>query len=132
MLNKVILQGRVAADIELKTTNTGKLVTSFPLAVRRDGAETTDFITIVAWQKTAEFVEKYFHKGEQMIVEGALQIRKWQDSNGNNRSTAEVNVRQVYFCGSKSSRSESEKPGFAEDIDAEFATTTIADDELPF
>lgn len=106
MLNEIILQGRLTDNPELKTTNSGKYVTSFSLAVERDfstsGEKETDFINIVAWNKTAEFITKFFTKGKQMLVKGSLQVRKYQTQNGENRYVTEVLADKVYFCGDKS------------------------------
>ena len=105
MLNTVILQGRITDTPELKVTTTGKNVTSFSLAVERDfstgNEKETDFINIVAWNNTAEFISKYFAKGKQMIVRGSLQVRKYQNQNGENRYATEVIADKVYFCGDK-------------------------------
>ena len=105
MLNLIILQGRLTETPELKTTNSGKSVCSFSLAVERDfstgGEKETDFINIVAWNKTAEFITKYFAKGKQMIVKGSLQVRKYQTQNGEKRNATEVIADNVYFSGDK-------------------------------
>lgn len=106
MLNKVILMGRITADPELKTTPSGVSVTSFSIAVDRNyvkaGAERqTDFINIVAWRQTAEFVCRYFVKGQLIALDGALQTRTYQDKNGNNRYVTEVLADSVYFTGDR-------------------------------
>lgn len=105
MLNEIILQGRITDTPELKITNSGKYVTSFSIAVERDFStgdeKETDFINVVAWNKTAEFVSKYFTKGKQMIVKGSLQVRKYQTQNGENRYSTEVIADKVYFAGDK-------------------------------
>lgn len=102
MLNKIIIQGRLTRDPELRRTGTGTPVTSFTLAVDRDfGDKETDFIECVAWKNTAEFVEKYFSKGRMAVVVGRLQIRSWNDKDGNKRKTAEVVAENVYFGDSK-------------------------------
>ena len=106
MLNKIILMGRLTRDPELRRTGSGTAVTSFSLAVDHDfksqsGEKETDFIDIVAWRNTAEFVSKYFAKGRMAVVEGRLQIREWKDRDGNNRRTAEVVADNVYFGDSK-------------------------------
>lgn len=142
MLNKILLQGRLCKDPELRRTQSGTAVTSFSLAVDRDfksqsGEKETDFIDIVAWRSTAEFVSKYFTKGRMAVVEGRLQIRDWTDKDGNKRRSAEVVADNVYFGDSK--RDEAPQPisggvdvsagdfgdggGFAEIAD---------DDNLPF
>ena len=106
MLNKVILMGRLTRDPELRRTGSGTAVTSFSLAVDRDfksqgGDKETDFIDIVAWRNTAEFVSKYFTKGRMAVVEGRLQIRDWTDRDGGKRRSAEVIAENVYFGDSK-------------------------------
>lgn len=106
MLNKIILMGRLTRDPELRRTQQGTAVASFSLAVDRDykakGAEKeTDFIDIVAWRNTAEFVSKYFAKGRMAVVEGRLQVRSYTDKEGNNRRVAEVVADNIYFGDSK-------------------------------
>lgn len=107
MLNKIIIMGRLTADVELRRTNTGTAVASFTLACDRDfGEKETDFIEVVSWKNTAEFVSKYFGKGRMAVVSGRLQIRKWTDKDGNKRSTAEVVADNVYFGDSKKDEQE--------------------------
>ena len=106
MINNVSLMGRLTATPERKTTTSGKAVTSFTIAVERrfapQGEERqTDFINCVAWGKTAEFVCKWFAKGDMIAVIGEIQTRNYNDKNGNNRIAVEVVVGQVSFCGSK-------------------------------
>ena len=106
MLNVVALMGRLVYEPELKTTPSGINVCSFRVAVdrsfTRQGEERkADFIDIVAWRQTAEFVSKYFQKGSMIAIEGSLQTRQYQDKNGNNRTATEVLASQVSFCGGK-------------------------------
>lgn len=106
MLNEIILMGRLTRDPDLRRTQSGTAVTSFSLAVERDfkeasGERATDFIDIVAWRSTAEFVSKYFTKGRMAVVEGRLQIRDWTDRDGGKRRSAEVVAENVYFADSK-------------------------------
>ena len=107
MLNRIILMGRLTRDPELRHTQTGTAVASFSLAVDRDfkdrntGEKATDFIDIVAWRQTAEFVSRYFTKGRMAVVEGRLQIRAWTDKEGGKRRSAEVVADNVYFGDSK-------------------------------
>ena len=106
MLNHIVLMGRLTRDPELRRTGSGIAVASFTLAVDRDyaaqGAEReTDFVDIVAWRSTAEFVSKYFTKGRMAVVEGRLQIRDWTDRDGGKRRSAEVIADNVYFGDSK-------------------------------
>ena len=139
MLNEIILQGRLTDHPELKTTNSGKSVTSFSLAVERDfstdGDKVTDFINIVTWNKTAEFVAKHFTKGKQMIVKGSLQTRKYQTQNGENRTATEVVADKVYFAGDKaeqpSAPHHAEQPAVNQNSD-EFEEIQYTDEMLPF
>ena len=113
MLNKIILMGRLTRDPELRHTGNGTAVASFPLAVDRDfksqsGERETDFIDIVAWRSTAEFVSKYFSRGRMAVVEGRLQVRDWTDKDGAKRRTAEVVADNVYFGDSKRTASDSD------------------------
>ena len=107
MLNTAILMGRLTADPELKTTQNGVSVTSFCVAVdrrfQRQGEEKqTDFINVVAWRQTADFVSRYFHKGSMIAVQGSIQTRNYEDKNGNKRTAVEIVADNVSFCGSKS------------------------------
>ena len=107
MLNRIIIMGRLARDPELRRTQAGVPVTSFRLAVDRDfkdkntGERATDWIDVVAWRQTGEFVSRYFTKGRLAVVEGRLQMRDWTDKEGNKRTTAEVVAENVYFGDSK-------------------------------
>ena len=107
MLNHITIMGRLTRDPELRRTGSGIAVASFTLAVDRDfgkndnGERETDFIDCVAWRQTGEFVSKYFTKGRMAVVSGRLQIRSWNDKDGNKRRTAEVVADNVYFGDSK-------------------------------
>lgn len=105
MFNLVVLTGRLTADPELKTTPNGVSVTTFSIAVERrykQGEERqSDFINIVAWRNSAEFICKYFKKGSMIGIEGAIQTRKYQDKNGNNRTAFEVVANNIQFVESK-------------------------------
>ena len=129
MLNRIDIMGRLTGDPELRRTQSGTAVTSFTLAVERDiknsGERQTDFIDVVAWRNTAEYVSKYFAKGQTAVVTGRLQFREWTDRNGGKRRSAEVLAESVYFGGGKANERAKIEPGF-EDISDEF------DDELPF
>ena len=125
-LNKIFIMGRITKDPELRRTESGTAVTNFSLAVDRDfkgqnGEKETDFIEVVAWRNTAEFVAKYFAKGRAAVVEGRLQIRSWKDKDGNKRSKAEVVADNVYFADSK------KETGYAALVEPEMAE--IEDDE---
>ena len=107
MINNVVLMGRLVADPELRTTQSGVNVASFTVAVDRDfggrdGAERqTDFFDCAAWRQTGEFVSKYFQKGRMIVVSGRMQSRKYQDREGNNRTAWEIQADNVYFGDSK-------------------------------
>lgn len=124
MLNRITIMGRLVRDPELKYTASNTAVTSFTLAVERDfGEKKTDFIDCVAWKQTAEFVCNYFHKGSLAVASGRLQLRDWEDQNGNKRRNAEVVVDSIYFGESK--RTDDSKPTFTE-------LSNEDDGELPF
>lgn len=107
MLNQIVVMGRLVRDPELRRTGSGIAVASFTVAVDRDfgggdnGEKETDFIDCVAWRQTGEFVSKYFTKGRMIVVSGRLQIRTWNDKEGDKRRTAEVVVDNAYFGDSK-------------------------------
>ena len=131
MLNHIVLMGRLTRDPEIRRTGSGVAVTSFTLAVDRDfksqdGQKHTDFIDVTCWRNTAEFAAKYFAKGRMAAVSGSLQIRKWQDKDGNNRYSAEVVADNVYFADSK--REGGEFPV----IENDDANPFEDDDNLPF
>ena len=107
MLNVVSIMGRLVADPELRTTQSGINVVSFRIACDRNFARQgeqrqADFIDIVAWRQQAEFVSKYFQKGSLIAIEGSLQTRQYQDKNGNNRTAVEVVANNISFAGPKS------------------------------
>ena len=112
MLNHIVIMGRLTRDPELRRTGSGIAVASFTVAVDRDfggrdgGERETDFIDCVAWRQTGEFVSKYFTKGSMIVVSGRLQIRSWNDKEGNKRRSAEVVADNVYFGESKRSSGE--------------------------
>ena len=105
MLNQIVLMGRLTKDPELRMTQSQKSVASFTLAVDRDyspaGEKETDFISCVAWGRTADFVHQYFTKGQMAVVTGRLQLRDWTDRDGNKRTSAEVVADRVYFGEAK-------------------------------
>lgn len=141
MLNKIIIMGRLTRDPELRRTGSGTAVTSFSLACDRDfksqsGDKETDFIEVVAWKNTAEFVSKYFSKGRMAVVEGRLQIRDWTDKAGNKRTTAEVVADNVYFADSKRSESnDNQKENFnalSGRLSDDFVPISEEGGEIPF
>lgn len=140
MYNKVILIGRLTADLELKQTQNGISVASFSIACNRpynkDKEREADFINCVAWRGTAEFISKYFRKGNAIGVDGSIQTRKYTDKNGNNRTATEVLINNAFFVESKTSQggSQNTTQAFAEPVSetidgfAELGN----DDDLPF
>ena len=140
MLNKIFLQGRLTRDPELRHTNSGTPVATFTLAVDRDfkdketGEKKADFINVVAWRQTGEFVSRFFNKGRMAVVEGRLQMRDYTDRDGNKRTAAEVVADSVYFGDSRKEGDTSNtfRPaGGAVDVSGEFAELD-SDGELPF
>lgn len=136
MLNHITIMGRLTRDPELRYTQTQKPVANFALAVDRDSKNTdgeydTDYIDCVAWNGTAEFINKYFFKGQMAIVSGRLQMRDWTDRDGNKRHSAEVVVGNIYFGGSKKGeRRTTEVP--ADATPGDFQELDDDDGELPF
>ena len=135
-LNKVILIGHMTADPELKTTPSGVSVCSFSIGVNRrfskEGEQKTDFINIVAWRNTAEFVAKYFRKGNAICICGSLQTRSWTDNNGNKRYATEVIADEASFVESKKdSSTASDDLGYTPTANAQFEEIS-GDDDLPF
>ena len=135
MLNKIFLMGRLTRDPEIRHTQSGTAVASFSLAVDRDfkdkqtGEKQTDFIEIVAWRSTAEFVSRYFTKGRMAVVEGRLQLRDWTDKDGVKRRNAEVIADNVYFGDSKSEGNKASAPSAYK---PEYKELDEDDGDLPF
>lgn len=156
MLNHIVVMGRLVRDPEMRSTGSGVQVANFTVAVDRDfsgkegGEKETDFIDCVAWRKTAEFVQKYFAKGKMAVVSGRLQIRRWNDKDGNQRRSAEIQVDNIYFGESKSQSGGipggvAPAMGYENTMDymqsrygvsavptSEYAALTDDDDQLPF
>ena len=148
-MNQIVIMGRMTRDPELRHTPNNIPVASFTLAVDRgfaakdSGERQTDFIDVVAWRNTAEFVSKYFSKGQMTAVTGRLQIRDWTDKDGNKRRNAEVVAENIYFTESKRSREAgsgnvaASKDEYSQDYSAEvessdFAELDMDDGDLPF
>jgi len=135
VLNHVTVMGRFVADPELRRTGTGTAVCSFRLAVERDGkadesgARRADFIDVVVWRGTAEFVAKYFNKGRAAVVDGRLQTRTWQDKHGQNRTNTEIAATSVYFADNKRKGDDAFGKDLPED---EYEEISDSDDDLPF
>lgn len=145
MFNLVVLTGRLTADPEIRTTQSNVSVTSFCIAVQRQYKSReeliTDFINIVAWRNTAEFIARYFKKGNMIGIEGSIQTRKYTDRDGNNRIAFEVLASNVQFVESKRSNTDVNIANDSEDPlkavsqnlqNAGFEQTDTSDDDLPF
>jgi single stranded DNA-binding protein (ssb) len=129
-MNTISIMGRIARDLELRTTTNGKFVLSFSVAVneRYNGEQKTIFFNCVAWGKTAEFVVQYFNKGKMIALTGKMQNNPYTDKNGNNRDKWEINVNEVFFCGDeKKQAAKSETVASGDFIDVEFDL-----DDVPF
>lgn len=138
MVNRTILQGRLAADPELRSTQSGVAVASFRVcwSEKYKETETKLFLNCTAWRGTGELVSKYFHKGQEIVVEGQLQTREWVDKEGGKHSTVELTVDKAHFCGPK--RDSGGSGGYSEPDPAPysggggFAPLDESDGELPF
>lgn len=140
MLNHAVIMGRLTRDIEVRRTGSGTAVASFSVAVDRDIANKdtkereTDFLDCVAWRNTAEFLQKYFRKGDMIVVSGRLQVRSWQDKNGDKRRATEILADNVYFGQGKR---EDSKPAYSRGVPvsepvSDFAQMEDDDALLPF
>lgn len=130
-LNKVVMGGRVTADVELRQSTSGRSVVQFSLAVNRpkakDAEQKADFFQCVAWDKTAEFISKYFHKGDSLLICGSLKCNKYKDGVGRLVISTEINVNEAFFVESKTGKTEATSyapPTTFEDQDP--------DSDLPF
>jgi len=140
-MNKVTLVGRMAKDPELKQTSTGKAVGTFTVAVdrrfKRDGQPTADFFNVVAWNKPAELISQYLHKGDRIALNGRLQTRSYQAKDGTNRYVTEVILEEFDFIGSKSDHQQAPKPQAPQDYQSTLTADNsfnmmVEDDSLPF
>jgi single-strand DNA-binding protein len=132
IINKIILMGRLVADPETRITQNNIAMTRFKLAVNRqgkpqDGQPNADFIQITAWRQTAEFVQKYFHKGQQVLIEGYLRNNNWTDKDGNKRYADEVHAEHVYFADSKRDKVDDTGESYSA-----VSTYQDTDEDLPF
>ena len=138
-MNKVTLVGRMAKDMELKQTNTGKAVGSFTVAVdrrfKRDGQPTADFFNVVAWNKPAELISQYLHKGDRIALNGRLQTRSYDAKDGSKRYITEVVLEEFDFIGSKNDHQQAPKPQAKPNYQDNFGENfnmMVEDDSLPF
>lgn len=134
MINAAVIMGRVTATPELKQTQSGIAVTTFTVAVQRsfaasNGEKQTDFINVVAWRNQAEFVCKYFQKGQMIALRGSIQTRKYDDKDGNKRTAVEIVANEISFCGEKNEETENKR-------NLDFAKAMFdsedEDEDLPF
>lgn len=134
-MNKVILMGRLTKDPEIRYTGMGEpiAIARYTIAVSRpykkDGQTQADFINVVSYRKAAEFIEKYFKKGQMIAIVGRLQVRNWTDKDGNKRRNMEVVVEEQHFAGSKN---ENQEPRREPAEDGFYPIDDIEDDDLPF
>jgi len=133
MFNKCILMGRITADPELKSTNSGTQVTTFRLAVDRayakDGNRVTDFLNVVAWSGNADFICKYFHKGDAILIDGNIQTRAYEDKKGNKRNSVDIVVDRAFFAPTNNAKKDKADPT------AEGNFTEVSEDidwDIPF
>lgn len=132
-LNHSTIMGRFAADPELRRTTTGKAVTSFTLAVDKPGKDSgASFIPCVAWEKTAEFIDNYFLKGSQIVVEGRVESRQYDTKDGQKRTVVELVVSQAHFCGKKEDKTDGFAGGEPQYKQNDFAVLDGSDEQLPF
>ena len=130
MINNVVIMGRLTKDAEERKTNSGKSVCSFCVALDdRFDKEKTHFVDVIAWNKTAEFICKYFHKGSMIAIQGRLTTRTWEDKNGTKRKAVEIVADEVSFCGDKKSDT-SHSADVAPPADGDYRD--IPEDDLPF
>lgn len=140
MLNRVMLLGRLTKEPEMRSTGTGKAVATFTIAVQRrfvqkDSATNADFFSITAWDKLADFVCNYYHKGQQVLVSGKLENRSWIDKDGNRRYATDIVIDETYFADGKKYKQENLKDDSKEDSisdDFEPVETNTSKDDLPF
>lgn len=136
MINNVTLIGRICTDIDSRTTNSGKTVCNFRLAVDRAYSKgenkQTDFITVVAWEGQASFLERYFKKGDMLALRGEIQTRNFEDNSGNKRTAVEVLAREVSFCGGKNETSPALQPTLTHPATVPDFEEIPDDEDLPF
>lgn len=136
-MNIIILKGRLTKNPEIKQTASGVSVCTFSIAVNRKfKSDEADFINCTAWRQAAEFISKYFKKGQEICINGSLQVRKWQDNDGNTRYATDVVVENAEFCGSKKENQtnaiEGDDTTSLDVNDTLFEVSDVSEDELPF
>lgn len=134
MLNNIILQGRLTRDPEMQATANGVSRATFALACEQDyknpnGERDTDFFEVVAWRNTADFVQRYFSKGQMVVVRGRLQTQQWTAQDGSKRKTVQIVAENVYFCGTNNASGQAtEQPAAVEEQNP----MPVEIEELPF
>lgn len=136
-MNRVILLGRLVADPETRMTQSNIAITRFKLAVNRqgkkeDGQPTADFLQITAWRHTAEFIQKYFSKGQQVLIEGYLRNNQYTDKDGNKRYSDDIHASQVYFADSKRDRQDQQTQRAPQAEQGGLYQINENDEDLPF
>lgn len=130
-MNIIAIKGRLVRDPEIRQTQSGVSVTNITVAVDRSysagGEKQTDFFDCVFWRQGAEFVSKYFKKGKEIIVTGEMQSRKWQDKEGNNRISWEIQNAHAEFCGGKGENTQQEKQNVSD-----YAVVDDSSEDIPF
>lgn len=138
MLNHIVIMGRLTADPVIRRTGNDVAVANFSVAVDRDyrpndgGERATDFVDVCAWRGTAEFIQKYFHKGSMIVVAGRLQIRQWKDKDDHPRRSAEVVAESVYFGENKRKEDIAHNPEVAAAQPANYYQAPAATDDYAF
>lgn len=140
MLNQATIMGRICQDLDLKATPAGKMVLTFTVAVERDysgdNGKATDFIPVVAWEKTAQFIWNYFGKGRMIAISGRIQVRQWTATDGTKRTTTEIIANHAWFTGEKKNDATAApqvsdtEPSYQQDLPVGFEA--IDDDDIPF
>lgn len=132
-MNKTVLMGRLVRDPEVRYTQNNKMVVNFTLAVKRRLTEGTDFFNIIAWNKTGEFVSKYFKKGQQVVISGRLQNRQYETKDGSKRTVNEIIAEEVYFADSKKENTNNQNSEVEDNsFNPNFSLMDLDNDELPF
>lgn len=132
-MNNIVIKGRLTKEPELNTTSNGKEVANFSVAVnRRFNRDETDFFDVKAWDKTGVFVCTYFKKGQEILIRGTMQRRKWQDKDGNNRYSWELIADEVEFCGGKTDNQNAEQGQAVKNEPNIDDFSVVVDDDLPF
>lgn len=138
MINVVVITGRLTRDVELRTLNDGASVANFGVAVERNyvskdkNERPADFFNVTAWRGTADFVAKYFKKGDMIAIDGSLQSRQYIDKDGNNRTAIDIVAENISFCGGKNSSNGESNASKSDDNASDNQVANDGSDDLPF